>query len=116
MALSASAFGLQENLPHGTEIRNDAGIYFDLNPPVITNTVLNTIQNCALDTFRWNCDTRTANCWSWSPTGIFLWDYFNMEWYLNGEPVEMNQNGNCTPELPGFYTVVLSTYYTGCVL
>jgi len=27
----------------GTEIRNRAGIYFDFNPPVITNTTLNTI-------------------------------------------------------------------------
>jgi len=107
---------LQENLPHGTEIRNDAGIYFDLNPPVITNTVLNTIQNCALDTFQLELRYEDGELLVWSPTGIFLWDYFNMEWYRNGEPVEMNQNGNCTPELPGFYTVVLSTYYTGCVI
>jgi hypothetical protein len=107
---------LQENLPHGTEIRNDAGIYFDLNPPVITNTVLNTIQNCALDTFQLELRYENGELLVWSPTGIFLWEYFNMEWYRNGEPVEMNQNGNCTPELPGFYTVVLSTYYTGCVL
>jgi hypothetical protein len=107
---------LQENLPHGTEIRNDAGIYFDLNPPVITNTVLNTIQICELDTFQLELRYENGELLVWSPTGIFLWDYFNMEWYLNGEPVEMNQNGNCTPELPGFYTVVLSTYYTGCVL
>jgi hypothetical protein len=32
------------NLPFGTEIRNDAGIYFDYNDPVITNGVLNTLQ------------------------------------------------------------------------
>jgi uncharacterized repeat protein (TIGR01451 family) len=30
------------NIP-GTEIRNRAGIYFDFNPPVITNTTLNTV-------------------------------------------------------------------------
>lgn len=31
-------------LPNGTEVRNTAAIYFDYNPPVITNTVLNTID------------------------------------------------------------------------
>ena len=33
------------NLPAGTEIRNRAGIYFDFNEAVITNTVLNTITD-----------------------------------------------------------------------
>lgn len=32
-----------DDLPDGTEIRNRAGIYFDFNEPVITNTVLNTL-------------------------------------------------------------------------
>ena len=32
------------NLPEGVEIENGVGIYFDFNPPVITNTVLNTIS------------------------------------------------------------------------
>jgi uncharacterized repeat protein (TIGR01451 family) len=32
-------------LPDGTEIRNSAGIYFDLNPAVVTNTVINTITS-----------------------------------------------------------------------
>ncbi|MEK7256141.1 MAG: MopE-related protein, partial [Bacteroidota bacterium] len=31
------------NLPEGTTLTNRAGIYFDANPPVITNTVLNTL-------------------------------------------------------------------------
>jgi uncharacterized repeat protein (TIGR01451 family) len=30
-------------LPAGTQIQNRAGVYFDFNPPVITNTVVNTI-------------------------------------------------------------------------
>lgn len=33
------------NLPSGTEIRNRAGIYFDFNEAVITNTVLNTVTD-----------------------------------------------------------------------
>lgn len=32
-----------ENLPVGTTIENSAGIYFDYNAPIITNTALNTI-------------------------------------------------------------------------
>ena len=32
------------NLLPGQEIQNVANIYFDLNPPVVTNTVLNTIE------------------------------------------------------------------------
>ncbi len=33
------------NLPNGTELTNRAAIYFDNNPPVITNTTLNTIRD-----------------------------------------------------------------------
>lgn len=35
---------LKPNLPYGTEIKNNAGIYFDYNAPVITNQVLNTLK------------------------------------------------------------------------
>jgi len=35
---------LKPNLANGTQIKNSAGIYFDQNVPVITNTTLNTIQ------------------------------------------------------------------------
>jgi uncharacterized repeat protein (TIGR01451 family) len=36
---------LKPNLPYGTQIKNDAGIYFDYNAPVATNSVMNTIKN-----------------------------------------------------------------------
>lgn len=35
---------LKENLPIGTTINNTAFIYFDFNPPVITNTATNTVS------------------------------------------------------------------------
>jgi len=35
---------LKDNLPLGTVIENQAGIYFDFNPPIITNLVVNTIS------------------------------------------------------------------------
>lgn len=37
-------------LTNGTQIKNDVGIYFDFNPPVYTNTVLNTINDGTLMT------------------------------------------------------------------
>ncbi len=40
---------LNEELPAETEIHNRAAIYFDLNEPVITNTVLNTIGETVTD-------------------------------------------------------------------
>ena len=40
---------LNSNLPPATEIHNRAAIYFDLNEPVLTNTVLNTVAETATD-------------------------------------------------------------------
>lgn len=36
---------LRSGMPAGTQIRNTGYIYFDLNPPVVTNTVLNTLTS-----------------------------------------------------------------------
>ena len=35
---------INEGSPYGTVVENKVGIYFDFNPPIITNTVVNTIQ------------------------------------------------------------------------
>lgn len=35
---------MKADLANGTQIENNAAIYFDINPPVITNTTLNTID------------------------------------------------------------------------
>jgi len=37
---------LIDNLSIGTEIKNTAEIYFDFNPPIVTNTTLNTLFDC----------------------------------------------------------------------
>ena len=39
----------KDNLPQGTEITNYADIYFDYNPPITTNTVINTIDDGEFD-------------------------------------------------------------------
>jgi uncharacterized repeat protein (TIGR01451 family) len=38
----------RSNLPIGTQIKNTAAIYFDFNPPIITNTTVNTITAVAV--------------------------------------------------------------------
>lgn len=40
---------LKSNLPAGTQITNNADIYFDFNAPIETNTTLNTIQITGLE-------------------------------------------------------------------
>ncbi|MFZ1686219.1 MAG: T9SS type A sorting domain-containing protein [Flavobacteriales bacterium] len=42
----------QPGLPHLTRIENNTGIFFDQNLPVITNTVVSTIVDCATATHR----------------------------------------------------------------
>lgn len=38
---------LQPNIPIGTSIYNSGSIYFDSNPPIITNTKIHTIYDCS---------------------------------------------------------------------
>ncbi len=42
--------GLNDNLPAGTQIQNQASIVFDYNLPIITNTVVNTLRNPPYET------------------------------------------------------------------
>lgn len=97
--------GLQSGLPHGTTINNTAGIIFDLNAPVITNTTQTTLVDCAL----------------WQPTiteqgGIVLGASTGIkyQWYLDGEEL-LNDTARVraiTEE--GSYTVSVTSSY-GCV-
>lgn len=41
---------LEDDLPFGTDIQNRAGIYFDFNKPIITNTVTNTLTDPIVNT------------------------------------------------------------------
>lgn len=36
----------KQNLPLNTIITNEASIYFDMNPPIITNSTINSLYNC----------------------------------------------------------------------
>lgn len=50
MGMVSYSIKVKPNLPVLTEITNTAGIYFDYNAPVITNTTLNTITDSLLGT------------------------------------------------------------------
>jgi len=65
------------NLASGTELKNEAGIYFDFNEPVITNTVLNTVVDVVptQDTSyvqETACNSYVLNGRTYTESGIYL--------------------------------------------
>ncbi len=50
---------LQKNLPEGTVIYNEANIYFDFNPPVLTNQVFHTIRGPWVSVILSNANAKT---------------------------------------------------------
>jgi hypothetical protein len=91
---------------HETEITNAVAIYFDLNEPILTNTVLNTLVDCALHTAAITPvgpDELLA-----SPVGD------GYQWYINGNAVPDGTNATITTDLNGDYTVEVTSMY-GCV-
>ena len=71
-----------QGLQHLTVIENNAGIFFDLNPPVITNTTLNTLVDCATATW-------TVNVFDQGTNDLYAYTFFmdamayTYQWYLN---------------------------------
>ena len=81
------SIALQPNLPTNTEIENTAYIYFDNNSPIITNTTLNTIYDCAefLPEFDLTID---ENCPLSAIETTYNTDYIDStNWYLDTELV-----------------------------
>lgn len=87
----------RDHLLPGTQIENTANIFFDLNPPIITNTVLNTLE-------------------CYEPSGLII-TYTepklrspfqhpeSQQWYLNGEPISGALGATYTPLTSGVYQV-----------
>ncbi|MBK8340854.1 MAG: T9SS type A sorting domain-containing protein [Flavobacteriales bacterium] len=91
--------------PHLTGITNSAAIYFDLNPPVITNTVLNTLIDCALhEAIATPIDVDILQA---SAGDAY-------QWYLNGSPLLGETAQELTMGVSGDYTVQVTSIY-GCV-
>lgn len=68
----------EADLPLLTELNNTAAIYFDNNPPIITNTTWSTIYDCSLFEVSFTDDGALLT----ASEG----DHY--QWFLNGEPIE----------------------------
>ncbi|MBK6626745.1 MAG: VCBS repeat-containing protein [Flavobacteriales bacterium] len=96
---------LDNGLPHLTTIENSAAIYFDLNPPVITNTVLNTLVDCSLHEALVN---------SPAPDVLEASAGIHYQWFLNGLLLPGDTLPQLLPTQNGDYTVQVTSAY-GCV-
>lgn len=65
---------LDSGLSHGTQIKNSAAIFFDQNPPIITNTTLNTIcRPVSVDISPKACGQYTSPSeeYTWEQSGLY---------------------------------------------
>lgn len=96
---------LYEGLPVGSQILNTAEIYFDLNPPIVTNTTTNTLVDCAL----WQPVIDDAVGYELSVTAGDAY-----QWFLEGEPIG-GATGQVIPvTATGAYTALV-TSTDGCM-
>ncbi len=96
------AIAPNENLNPGTQIRNRAGIYFDYNTVVLTNTVLNTIEDTVC-TIAGRDSVCTNGSYTYTPSvagGVFTSTTSNVT--LHGNVV--------TPQNTGRDTLVYTLY------
>lgn len=96
---------VENGLPHQTSIENEAEIYFDLNPPIITNTVQSTLVDCNL----------------WDPSIAMLTETaliaelgLSYQWYRNGVAIPDDTTRIHLLTNTGHYSVEVTSIY-GCV-
>jgi hypothetical protein len=94
---------LKDNLSPNTPVYNTGYIYFDNNPPIITNTTWHTIFDCTL----FNPEIELQDGVMWVDEGIAY------QWYANGIPVPDATANSFTPDQPGTY-YALVTHPMGC--
>ncbi|MBL7940379.1 MAG: T9SS type A sorting domain-containing protein [Flavobacteriales bacterium] len=94
-----------EGATHGTVVANTARIHFDLNAPVITNTVVNTLIDCSLHTAE---ITLVGDEVLEASVGEAY------QWLLAGEEVEGATASSFMPTVEGEYAVKVTSEY-GCV-
>lgn len=95
--------GVREGLPHGTGIMNSAEIYFDLNPPIITNTTLTTLVDCDL----WMPEIQLAG-----PGLLAAPEGDVYQWFFNGEELP-DTTSLLVATASGDYTVSVTSEH-GC--
>lgn len=93
------------NLYPGTEILNVARIFFDQNPPIVTNATLNTVECYGLSEQPIEWDGNRFR----SP--FILPD--EQQWYLNGNPIAGANSTSFTPLIDGTYHVE-AIYFDNC--
>jgi hypothetical protein len=91
--------------PHLTGITNQAAIYFDLNAPVITNTVLNTLVDCGL---------HVATIADVGGNELSASQGVSYQWLLNDEPIFNATSAQYTTSTSGSYRVRITSEF-GCV-
>ncbi|HRO98349.1 MAG TPA: T9SS type A sorting domain-containing protein, partial [Flavobacteriales bacterium] len=91
--------------PHLTTITNTAAIHFDWNPPIITNTTLNTLVDCELHSA--TIDASQGDVAVASAGALY-------QWYLDGMPLPGQNGAELDLEATGEYTVMVTSEY-GCV-
>lgn len=98
------SIALASGLPHGTVIENTARIIFDLNPPIITNTTVNTLYDCGL---------AVASLTDLG-SGVLLANAGSgYQWLLEGQPIAGATGPSFTALQSGNYSVMV-TDSIGC--
>lgn len=106
-ALSQGFFSFRvrvaDGSPSGTAIVNDAAIFFDLNEPVITNAVVNTLVDCSL---------HTASITDLGDGLLQASPGAGYQWLLNGSPIPDAVEATYQVVMPGDYSVrTTSAFY-----
>lgn len=96
--------GVLPGLPHLTAIENTVGIYFDLNPPIITNTTLSTLVDCGL----WQPSITEL-----SPGVLDAGEGDAYQWFFSGEAMVSDTLGTLVAWNPGLYGVSITSIH-GC--
>ena len=94
-----------DGAPDGTVITNTAAILFDLNPAVVTNTVTNTLIDCALF---------SAAITSPDEDLLLATAGEHYQWFINGDSIAGATSQLLVVTFPGAYSVAVMNEY-GCV-
>lgn len=89
---------------HMASINNRAGIIFDSNPAIITNTVSTTLVDCSL----WEVTIMATDSAALEATSGDTY-----QWHVDGEPIAGATDQYLIPGGPGWYTVQVRSPY-GC--
>lgn len=102
---------LLSGLPPGTQITNNANIYFDLNPAIVTNTKLNTLYNCA-DIF--NGLPVTTMCSNENLMFAPSLSTTMLDWNLTGVSSGSGHEINWQPDTSGTFSMTISADNAFC--